>query len=1160
MTADGVANLTSLRRLERLHVSGRLHDTTFEWLLPLRGQLKHFAMFTSATSTSPPTSRAYEHLAQFARLEEIGLHGSQGAPTDKDLLRLAGLPLLKKLYVNFGESSDSPDPHVGRRHTPAGIDAFRNARPDVELHIDGQIYPASGLPFSVLQKLDETDPLPKWELPEGTPPPVVAPCKPEEAAALQQKWAEHLKRQVVEEVAAPAGLGLKFALIPPGEFRKIFTRPRDPAIEPDMLVRRFRITKPYAISTTEVTWDQFRQFVEATGYQTEAETNGIGGRDRSFQPDPKINWRNPGWKPAPNEPVTQVTPKDAEAFCAWLSKTSNAVYRLPTEAEWVHACRAGSVHKHVVGPEPGDLADYAWNREQILEDRAISPLHAAGQKNANAFGLYDILGNVWEYTHDSWSAPIGPYLHTNNPLGTRSSGLLGSSWENNRTSTHPDWSFPLWDIPTFNVGFRVLKQFDGEPLPGPLDRPLVLRAGQPMSVHALVPRPEKIPGLQSWSIELAGNAGPVAVSPKSDLIVIGSYITGKISVWDRDGNYKQTLLGHEGSIASLDFSADGRWLASCEIMPGGFGHSGVTARIWNIATGALHTVIPLPGWARRVAFSPKGDELAVAHTVGQSFLIFNLTTGRSRSPTESTDCWSLAWSPDGAQIVSSSTNNRLRVWNAATLTVLREVECPVSNSLAWSPDGKWLALGHDGRKVSIRDAKTLEATKTIDTIASSLAWLPDSQRLIVAHPNSPYSGVFNATTGEKLVNFDAGQYYHVALFEGGRQAALAHQEGMHIYDTSTGQKLREGKARGQSGGSTTLTMNCQEVVACLPWSTNRISVFDAATGNVKRTYGTPLASGTARAVPSLDGTLLAISANHPVTHLIDAETGVKRHELSHESFLVTHVEWSPDGKWLATGATDKLVRIWNVGTGKVEYELAGHAGTIRSLAWSPDGIRLASAAEDKTVRLWDPHKGKQVAIYDRFPEEMSFVGDNSRKGIAWTKDSRRLWVALWGQLMPLDIENGKFGPLENFSNGAPTVFLNTSPDGQRLLVRENYGWTFVRGRDAQDRRLLGQRLVGETAHWHPDSRRFLGWEPSYGTVGFDVETNRRLGILFPWLTGDHWLCIGPTGHYRGSPGVEAQIVYVAMLDDGSQRTYTPAEFAAKFNWKNDPEKVELLGK
>ena len=60
------------------------------------------------------------------------------------------------------------------------------------------------------------------------------------------------------------------------------------------------------------------------------------------------------------------------------------------------------------------------------------------------------------------------------------------------------------------------------------------------------------------------------------------------------------------------------------------------------------------------------------------------------------------------------------------------------------------------------------------------------------------------------------------------------------------------------------------------------------------------------------------------------------------------------------------------------------------------------------------------------------------------------------------------------------------------------------------------------------------------------------------MTGDHWLCLGPTGHYHGSPGVEDQFVYVAHLEDGSQITLTPADFAKRFAWKNNPEKATLL--
>ena len=312
-----------------------------------------------------------------------------------------------------------------------------------------------------------------------------------------------------------------------------------------------------------------------------------------------------------------------------------------------------------------------------------------------------------------------------------------------------------------------------------------------------------------------------------------------------------------------------------------------------------------------------------------------------------------------------------------------------------------------------------------------------------------------------------------------------------------------GSARGQTAG--------------------KVSVSDAATGELRRTFAATDPSEEPK--PSPDGSVFALRIiyGNAMLPVADSQTGAIRYTLSHGKGTVTRVAWSPDGKWLATGATDKLVRVWNVATGKIEHELAGHTGTIWSLAWSPDGTRLASAAEDKTVRLWNPREGKLVATYDQFPEAVAFQVGHP-ESLAWAADSRRLWIALNQHIVPLDVETGTFGPLENFSNGYIPTFLNTSPDGQRLLVREGYGWTFVRGRDAQDRRLLGQHL-GQTAQWHPDSRRFLGWEPSYGTVGFDVETNRRLGLLFPWLTGDHGLCLGPVlfffgGHHCGSPGVE----------------------------------------
>ena len=134
--------------------------------------------------------------------------------------------------------------------------------------------------------------------------------------------------------------------------------------------------------------------------------------------------------------------------------------------------------------------------------------------------------------------------------------------------------------------------------------------------------------------------------------------------------------------------------------------------------------------------------------------------------------------------------------------------------------------------------------------------------------------------------------------------------------------------------------------------------------------------------------------------------------------------------------------------------------------------------------------------------------------------------------------------------------LILATDGDRLLVGEGYGWTFLRDRDGSTQPLLGQHFTQVPA-WHPDSRRFLG--SFWGAFrGYDVAARCRLGTLYPVISGNHWLCIGPTGHYRGSPGVEEHIVCVAQLDDGSNITLTPADFASRFGWKNDPEKATLL--
>jgi formylglycine-generating enzyme required for sulfatase activity len=171
-----------------------------------------------------------------------------------------------------------------------------------------------------------------------------------------------------------------------------------------------------------VTVGQFRQFTRETGYKTEAEEDGQGSwgitPTGKFERDAKYNWTRPGFEQTDNHPVVDVSWHDAKAFCQWLSEKEKKTYRLPTEAEWEYACRAGTRTAYYFGDDPEDLL-----RAGNVADRAARESFKAwslgikgkdsyaysapvGQFRPNRFGLYDMHGNVWEWCED-WYDPKG---------------------------------------------------------------------------------------------------------------------------------------------------------------------------------------------------------------------------------------------------------------------------------------------------------------------------------------------------------------------------------------------------------------------------------------------------------------------------------------------------------------------------------------------------------------------------------------------------------------------------------------------------------------------------------------------------------------------------------------------------------------------------------
>ncbi len=258
--------------------------------------------------------------------------------------------------------------------------------------------------------------------------------------------AEPVEGKLPEDIAN--GIGMKLKLIPAGKF--MMGSPVDEKDRSDDEAQHpVEITRRFYMGVHPVTKGQFAGFIKDTGNKTQNEKSGVGP---PFGP-----WQRPfaSYVPTDDDPVVCVSWDKAMKFCEWLSKKEKKAYRLPTEAEFEYASRAGTTTAYSFGDDPKNLGDFAW-----YFDNAQQHTQPVAGKKPNPGGLYDMHGNVFQWCADYCDKGYygkSPGKDPQNLDKTDFRVLRGGCWHavaRLSRSASRNWSKP--EISTYDFGFRVV--------------------------------------------------------------------------------------------------------------------------------------------------------------------------------------------------------------------------------------------------------------------------------------------------------------------------------------------------------------------------------------------------------------------------------------------------------------------------------------------------------------------------------------------------------------------------------------------------------------------------------------------------------------------------------------------------------------------------------